>query len=67
MKTRTNATKRMHVRENALYLVFKLVCRLSTNWHPINGINQLELLVSGHHYIDGKLRINHTTQEGVAA
>lgn len=68
VKTRTNATKRMHKRENALYLTFKLVCRLSTTWRPINGINQLALLLAGHRYVDGKLQLDQPiTQEGVAA
>lgn len=68
VKTRTNATKRMHKRENALYLTFKLVCRLSTTWRPINGVNQLALLLAGHRYIDGKLQLDQPiTQEGVAA
>jgi len=57
VKLRTNATKRMRVRENALYLVFKLVCRLSTNWRSINAPNQLELLLAGHRYVDGKLQM----------
>lgn len=41
----TNAAKRMQVRENAAYLVLKLVMRLSTNRRPINGRNQFELLL----------------------
>ncbi len=68
VKLRTNATKRMHVRENALYLVFKLVCRLGTNWRRINAPNQLDLLLAGHHFIDGKLHLDqNATQETVAA
>jgi len=55
VRLRTNATKRMRVRENALYLVFKLVCRLSLNWRAINAPNQLTLLLAGHRYVDGKL------------
>jgi hypothetical protein len=34
VRLRTNAAKRMQVRENALYLVFKLVLHLGTNWRP---------------------------------
>ena len=67
VKLRTNATKRMKVRENALYLVFKLVCRLSTNWRSINAPNQLTLLLAGHRFIDGKLRVDQPTQEVIAA
>ena len=67
VKLRTHGTKRMRVRENALYLVFKLVCRLSTNWRSINAPNQLDLLLAGHRFVDGKLHLDQTTQEGVAA
>jgi hypothetical protein len=45
----------MRVRENALYLVFKLVMRLSTNWRAINGRNQLSLLLAGDRFVDGRL------------
>jgi hypothetical protein len=65
VKLRTNATKR--VRENALYVVFKLVCRLGLNWRSINAPNQLTLLLAGHRYTDGKLCIDHPTQENAAA
>jgi transposase-like protein len=41
VRLRTNASKRLRVRENALYLVFKLVLRLSLNWRGINAPNQL--------------------------
>jgi hypothetical protein len=44
------------VRENALYLVFKLVTRLSLNWRAINGPNQLLLLLAGERFVDGKLQ-----------
>lgn len=67
VKLRTNATKRMRVRENALYLVFKLVCRLGTNWRRINAPNQLDLLLAGHRFVDGKLHIDHPATEEVAA
>ena len=55
VRLRTNASKRLRVRENALYLVFKLVLRLSLNWRTINAPNQLKLLLSGHHFHDGQL------------
>lgn len=58
VRLRTNATKRMRLRENALYLVFKLVCRLSLNWRAINAPNQLQLLLDGHRFHDGKLVID---------
>ena len=67
VRLRTDATKRMRVRENALYLVFKLVTRLSTNWRAINGPNQLALLLAGERFIDGKLQRDQQPQEDVAA
>ena len=66
MRLRTNAARRMRVRENALYLVFKLVLRLSTNWRAINGRNQLSLLLAGDRFVDGKLQ-RQPSQEGAAA
>ena len=59
--------KWMRVRENALYLVFKLVCRLSTNWRTINAPNQLTLLLAGHRFVDGRLHLVQPTQEDQAA
>jgi transposase-like protein len=55
VRLRTNASKRLKVRENALYLVFKLVLRLSLNWRGINAPNQLRLLLAGHQFRDGQL------------
>lgn len=52
---------------NGGYLTFKLVCRLSPTWRLINNINQLTLLLAGHRYTDGKICINHTMQEDIAA
>ena len=55
MRLRTNASKRLRVRENALYLVFKLVLRLSLNWRGFNAPNQLRLLLTGQQFRDGQL------------
>src|SRR5438270_1881338 len=55
VRLRTDASKRLRVPENALYLVFKLVCRLSLNWRGINAPNQLRLLLAGHQFRDGQL------------
>jgi hypothetical protein len=55
VRLRTNASKRLRVRENALYLVFKLVLRLSLNWRGFNAPNQLRLLLTGHQFRDGQL------------
>jgi transposase-like protein len=65
VRLRTNAAKRMRVRENALYLIFKLVCRLSLNWRAINAPNQLQLLLAGHRFRDGKLVIDAPTAPAV--
>ena len=67
VRLRTNATKRMRVRENAVYLVFKLISRLSLNWRSINAPNQLQLLLTGHRFVDGKLHLDQATPEDVAA
>ena len=67
VRLRTDVARRMHVRENALYLVFKLVTRLGTNWRSINAPNQITLLLAGHQFADGKLVIDPHSQEGAAA
>ncbi len=67
VRLRTNATKRMRVRENALYLVFKLVGRLSLNWRGINAPNQLQLLLAGNRFVDGKIQLDQAAPEDVAA
>ena len=68
VRLRTDAAKRMRVRENALYLVFKLVLRLALNWRQINGRNQLTLLLAGERFVDGCLqRSQPITKEGTAA
>lgn len=66
VRLRTAATKRMHVRENALYLVFKLVTRLSINWRAINAPNQLTLLIARQRFVDGKLQVDPLPAEAVA-
>ena len=58
VRLRINAAKRMRVRENALYLTFKLILRLGLNWRSINAPNQLQLLLEGHRFRDGKLVID---------
>ena len=55
VRLRTNASKRLRAPESALYLVFKLVLRLSLNWRGINAPNQLRLLLTGHQFRDGRL------------
>ena len=68
VRLRTNAGRRMHVRENALHLVFKLVHRLSFNWCAINAPNQLLLLLQGPRFVDGRLQLPASAlQEELAA
>ena len=56
VRLRTNVAKRARVRENALYLVFKIVERLSTNWRTLNGgANLMGLVVAGERFVDGLL------------
>ena len=63
VRLRTNASKRLRVRESALYLVFKLVLRLSMNWRAFHAPNQLRLLLEGYQFRDGQLVLEdaHTT------
>ena len=58
VRLRTNATQRTRVRENALYLTFKLILRLGLNWRSTNAPNQLQLMLKGHRFHDGKLVID---------
>ena len=45
VRLRTNVAKRIGNRENALYLVFKIVGRLGQNWRALNGGRTLMTLV----------------------
>jgi len=57
VRLRTDATKRMRTRETALYLVFKLVERLSQNWRALNGgENLMTLVLEGCIFTDGVLQ-----------
>lgn len=66
VRLRTNASKRLKVRENALYLVFNFVLRLSLNWRGINAPNQLRLLLAGHPFRDGQLVMEDTDASPLA-
>ena len=61
VRLRTNASKRLRAPESAVYLVFKLVLRLSLNWRGINAPNQLRLLLAGHHFRDGQLVLEESS------
>jgi putative transposase len=57
VRLRTDATRRMRRRDNALYLVFKIVQRLSRNWRTLNGgANLMTLVLEGRKFKDGILQ-----------
>jgi putative transposase len=57
VRLRTDATRRMRRRDNALYLVFKIVERLSRNWRGLNGgATLMALVLEGHIFKDGVLQ-----------
>jgi len=57
VRLRTDATRRMRRRDNALYLVFKIVQRLSRNWRALNGgANLMTLVLEGYKFKDGILQ-----------
>jgi putative transposase len=56
VRLRTNAAKRLRRRDNALYLVFKIMERLSRHWRPLNGgVNLMTLVLEGETFKDGIL------------
>ncbi len=56
VRLRTDAARRMKRRDSALYLVFKVVRRLSERWQPLHGgRNLMSLLMAGARFEDGIL------------
>jgi len=56
VRLRTNVAKRARARENALYLVFKIVERLAGSWRQLNGgATLMTLLLNGARFRDGVL------------
>jgi transposase-like protein len=55
VRGRTKVAKRVLNRQNALYLVFKVVERLSQNWRRANGVNLCQMVLDGDQFADGKL------------
>lgn len=54
VRLRTDAARRVRCRNNALYLVFKMVERLSRNWRALNGgENLMALVLEGTTFKDG--------------
>ena len=53
----------MRRRDNALYLVFKIVERLSQNWRSLNGgANLMTLVLEGYTFKDGILQRQGTPE-----
>ena len=56
VRLRTNVAKRARVRENALYLVFKIVERLGQHWRTLNGgVTLMTLVLAGERFVEGIL------------
>lgn len=56
VRLRTHAAKRLRTRENALYLVFKIIERLGQRWRSLNGgANLMALVIDGWEFRDGLL------------
>ena len=57
VRLRTNAAKRLRRPDNALYLVFKVVERLSQRWRTLNGgTNLMTLVLEGCIFEDAILK-----------
>ena len=68
VRLRTDAAKRLRRRDNALYLVFKIVERLSANWRALNGgANLMGLVPAGCDFKDGVLQGLEVHQLAIAA
>jgi len=66
VRLRTTVAKRQAVRENALYLVFKIVERLATNWRQLDGgATLMTLLLAGARFRDGLLVEHPARREDV--
>jgi transposase-like protein len=55
VRLRSNVTKRLPNAENALYLVFKVVGRLSQHWRRVGGSNLCQLVLDGVRFTDGRM------------
>ncbi|HZA24326.1 MAG TPA: IS256 family transposase [Dehalococcoidia bacterium] len=68
VRLRTDAARRVHCRDNALYLVFKMVERLSRNWRGLNGgENLMTLVLEGCVFKDGMRQSRESGQMVPAA
>lgn len=67
VRLRTDATKRLRRRDNALYLVFKIVERLKGHWRTLNGgANLMALVLAGYSFKDGLLQRQEVRQFATA-
>lgn len=68
VRLRTDATKRMRKRSAALYLVFKVIERLSGSWRALNGGENLMVLVlEGCVFKDGLRQARRETDQAATA
>lgn len=68
VRLRTDVAKRMRHRENALYLVYKIVRRLSFSWRALNGgPNLMAMVVAGEVFSDGVLQGSDSETEVMTA
>ncbi len=68
VRLRTDAAKRLRRRDNALYLVFKIVERLSENWRALNGgANLMALVLAECDFKHGLLQRRQVHQLAAAA
>lgn len=68
VRLRTNVAKRARVRENALYLVFKIVERLARHWRVLNGgATLMALVLAGERFANGILVRQPARKEEQAA
>jgi transposase-like protein len=67
VRIRTTVARRARVRENALYLVFKIVERLASSWRTLNGgATIMTLLLAGARFRDGILVEHPARREEVS-
>ena len=68
VRLRTDVAKRARKRENALYLVYKIVRRLSQNWRGLNGGPRLmQMVLAGAVFRDGVLIESDQEAEVISA
>jgi hypothetical protein len=68
VRLRTNVAKPARVRENALYLVFKIVERLARHWWvPYGGAMVMTLVLAAERFVDRVLPQAATERGGEAA